>query len=251
MKRKTTILSEQQKAAITEQLNRGISVKYLARQYEVSRDEIVSIHQENKHLIGPGNRGGNSLKRKARRRCSIPETEDHLYKWIKQQQVMGFQLTDPLIVQKAIELCGAEERIPIFQSKEWLVEFKRRYKIGVLWDHRGETFTREDIEEIIADVFNEHDNEEEAEMFNEAENIAQGEQEKETYVNKEGGDDHGVTDMQKSQLSSTERKNNDLNILREIIRKYACNNEAVLIMGEALVTILERNITETMENLSL
>jgi hypothetical protein len=268
-----TFLSVQHRAAITEELSKGISAKHLARQYGVSREDIVRIRRENERSE---KRRNNSSKRKARRRSSVQEMEDRLYAWIQDQQAIGFQLTDPLIQAKAIELSSEQEDTSVIENKEWLAEFKRRYKIGTGRIRREETCTRKGIEEeIITDVSNETiDNENEVdgcridqcridecrivkcrivdadsvEPLKEEGNIEEDEQEVEIYINdEEEEDEHEATEVSKTQLSLTGKENNDINIFREILRKYACNNEAVLIMGEALVTIMEKNMRKTKE----
>jgi hypothetical protein len=263
-----TFLSVQHRAAITEELKRGIPAKHLARQYGVSREDIVRIRRENERSE---NKRNNSSKRKTRRRSSIQEMEDRLYAWIQDQQAIGFRLTDPLIQAKAIALSSEQEDTSVIENKEWLAEFKKRYKIGTVRNRRGGTCAREGIEEeIITDVSNETiDNENEVdrcridecrivecrvvdadsvEPLNEKGNIEQEEQEVEIYINEEEEDDeYEATEVSQSQLSLTGKENNDINTFREILRKYAYNNEAVLIMGEALVTIMEKNMRETKE----
>ncbi|XP_068986671.1 jerky protein homolog-like, partial [Bombus flavifrons] len=263
-KKRRTFLSVQHKNAIVEELNKGISVKYLARQYGVSRDVIHSICRENEHLTGLGKRGGHSSKHKSRRRSSNEVVEDRLYRWIQNQQAVGKELTDPLIQEKAIELCGEQEGSSLTGDKGWLAEFKIRYKVGPVRVRRTETTTREETEERLTDVSNENYNEEEIDEYgiydedpvrrlDEDESIRENEQEEdindetreEEDINdetREEEDENEAAEADKSQLSLIARRRTDLNMLREIIKKYAYNNQAVLIMGEAIINILHNNI---------
>lgn len=251
-RKRRTFLSVQHKNAIVEELNRGISVKYLARQYGVSRDIIHSICRENEHLRGLGKRRGHSSKHK-NRRSSNEEVEDRLYTWIQDQQAIGKELTDPLIQEKVIELCGEQEGSSLTGDKGWLAEFKSRYKVGAVRERRAETTSREEIEERITDVSNENYDEEEVDeygiydedpvrRFDEDDGIPENEQEEERNEEEED-DENEATEADKSQLSFVTRKKADLNMLREIIKRYAYNNEAVLIMGEAIISILYNYMT--------
>ena len=250
-----TFLSVQHKKAISEELNKGMSVKYLARQYGVSRDIIHNIRHENERSTGFGKRGGHPSKHKNRRRCSNEETEDRLYTWIQDQYAMGNQLTDPLIQEKAVELFGEQEGTSFVESKEWLADFKSRYKIDVVRIHRAESSIAEEPEEEITDVSNEYDDEEDVDVYgvydedpvrmvNEDENITDDEQEDEIDEEEREAeeDEDEATEADKSQLSMIAKKKSDLNILREIIKTYAYNNQAVLIMGEAIINILRSSM---------
>lgn len=254
-RKRRTFLSVQHKNAIAEELNRGMSVKYLARQYGVSRDVIHNICRENEHLKGLGKRGCHSSKHKNRRRSSNEEVEDRLYKWIQDQKAVGKELTDPLIQEKAIELCGEQEGSSLTGDKGWLAEFKSRYNVGAVRVRRAETSTREETEERLTDVSKENYDEEEvdeygiydeapARRFDENESIRENEQEEEINEEIQEGeeDEDEATEADKSQLSLTTRKKTDLNMLNEIIKKYAHNNQAVLIMGEAIINILYNNM---------
>lgn len=250
-RKRRTFLSVQHKNEIVEELKRGMSVKYLARQYGVSRDVIHSICRENEHLIRLRKRRGHSSKHKNRRRSLNEEVEDCLYAWILDQQAIGAELTDPLIQEKAIELYGEQEGSSLTGDKRWLAEFKSRYKVGAVRVRRAETASREEIEERIRDVSNENYNEEEVDeydiydedpvgRFDDDEGIPENEQEEEISeeINEGEEDENEAAETDKSELSLITRKKTDLNLLREIIRKYAHNNRAVLVMGEAIINIL-------------
>lgn len=250
-KKRRTFLSVQHKNAIVEELNKGMSVKYLARQYGVSRDVIHSICRENEHLTGLRKRGHLS-KHKSRKRSSNEIVEDRLYAWIQDQQAVGNDLTDPLIQEKAIELCGEQEGSSLIGDKGWLAEFKIRYKVDPVRVRRTERARREETEERITDVSEENYNEEEIDEYDEDsvrrldedESIRENEQEEDTSEEtREEEDENEATEADKSQLSLTTRKRTDLNMVREIIQKYANNNQALLILGEAIINILHNDLT--------
>ena len=229
-------------------------MEYLARQYGVSRD-IHNIRHESERSTGFGKREGHPSKHKNRRRSSNEEMKDRLYTWTQDQHAVGNQLTDPLIQEKAIELCGGQEGTSFVENKGWLADFKSRYKVGAMRIRRAETTTREEIEERITDVSNEYDDEENVDIYsiydedpvktvNKDENITEDEQEDEINeeIREAEEDENEAAEADKSQLSMVTKKKTDLNMLREIIKIHAYNNQAVLIMREAIISILHNNM---------
>lgn len=250
--RKRTFLSVQHKTAIIEDLKKGFSIKYLTRQYGVSRRDIIHIRRESERLKASRKRRSHLSKHKNRRSLN-QEIADRLNTWVQDQQAVGYQLTDPLIQEEEIELSGEQEGTSRGDNMRQLAKFREQYKVGKIRTRRAETATREEIDKTITDVSDEYDNEEEldehnianedsVETFNEEENIAQDEQEEERNIDEGGEKESEAPESYKSQSSLIDEKNADLNMLRDIIKKYAYNNQAVLIMGEAIINILQNNI---------
>lgn len=66
---------------------------------------------------------------KNRRRSSNENIKNRLYMWFLQQQATGNPLTDLLLQEKAMEICGQHGSTSFAASRGWLRNFKKRYAI--------------------------------------------------------------------------------------------------------------------------
>ncbi|XP_029055241.2 tigger transposable element-derived protein 2-like [Osmia bicornis bicornis] len=153
-KKKRVFLSVEQKMQIAEQLQKGMTVKALSREYGVSPDVIHRIRRECTLLSAFGTRGGHVLQHKNRRRSSVEDLEERLYTWFVQQRVMGNPITDLLLLEKAREMLAAHGGTSYAGSKGWLWRFKQRYAIHLAHAHGEKASADKDGAQNFIKTFN-------------------------------------------------------------------------------------------------
>ncbi|XP_046142180.1 jerky protein homolog-like [Osmia bicornis bicornis] len=154
-KKKRVFLSVEQKMQIAEELQKGITVKALCREYGVSQDVILRIRRDCRLLSSFGTRGGRVLQHKNRRRSSIEDLEEGLYAWFVQQRAMGNPITDLLLLEKAREILDVQGGTSYAGSRGWLWKFKQRYAIHSAHAHGEKASADEDGARNFIKIFNE------------------------------------------------------------------------------------------------
>nr|XP_034189857.1 jerky protein homolog-like [Osmia lignaria] len=159
-KKKRIFLSVGQKMKIVEELQRGITVKALSREYGVSHDVIHRIRRECRFLSSFGMRGGHILQHKNRRKSSNEDLENRLYTWFLQQRAMGNPITNLLLLKKAREICNEYGGTSHAGSRGWLWNFKHRYAIRLPHARDEKANTDEHSAQTFIKTFNERIQEE-------------------------------------------------------------------------------------------
>jgi hypothetical protein len=275
-RKKRTYLTVQQKLTILDELKKGVPVKVLAHQYKVSDRALYRLRSQGSDFVKFGKRGGHLKQHKTRKRSWNDELENRLYSWIQDQQATGNPLSDILIQEKALEFSEGQASTSSFGSIEWYEGFIHRYGIdesqirkelttakrrrlaegetaASAADISTESFKAEDID--IEDTILEWNADVESFVGTHIHNIkietvtggVITEGDTSTEILTEGNIDVGGSigthsqniKIEREELSLIEKKRADLIRFQEIIRKYANNNQAVLIMGEALTRILK------------
>lgn len=126
--KKKVFLSVKQKMTIVEKLQARTSVKMLCREYGVSWDIIHRIRREYKLLSNFGNRGGHILQQKSKKILEWKYKKSFIYV-VLTTQATGNPLTDLLLQEKAMEICGQHGSTSFAASRGWLRNFKKRYAI--------------------------------------------------------------------------------------------------------------------------
>lgn len=133
-KRKHTTLSLQDKCDIIKKLESGITVRELAKTYDVGKSTIGDIKKKKDAIIshvsstesGPG-------QRKTLKSCQNPDVESAVFTWFLQQRAQHIPLSGEIICEKAkwfySQITGRHD----FQaSSGWLEKFKKRHGIRQL-----------------------------------------------------------------------------------------------------------------------
>lgn len=224
-KKKRVFLSVEQKMKIVDELQKGITAKVLSQEYGVSHDVIHRIRRECRSLTTFGIRGGHVLQHKNRRRSSNEELENRLYFWFLQQRAMENPITNSLLLKKAREICNEFGGTSHAGSRGWLWNFKHRYAIRLDHAHSEKEIINEKDDGMAMETGEDGNEKEEAEE----------EEEKED----EKEEKHDVTEpIQKTEAIILEKKKKDLIALENIIKEYANNNRATIMIGETLKKIL-------------
>lgn len=221
------------------------SVK-MSHEYGISQD---MTHGEYDLLSNFGSRGEYIMQYKSRKGSLNENMENCLYTWLLQQQAIGNPLTNSSKQEKAMKICGGL----LFGSRGSLRIFKKRY---MTQSHRQKANENKAAKTFVNNSTINSKAEEDKKGFigekqrkTEEENLKfEKELKKERMHEKEMRYEemrYEVAEEQlieNSKLSFVEKKKGDLNALEQIIKKYANDDQTVIIMGETIRRILENKI---------
>ncbi|XP_031775596.1 uncharacterized protein LOC116415240 [Apis florea] len=212
----------------------------MSHEYGISRD---MIRGEYDFLSNFGNRGEH-MQYKNRKGLLNEDVEKCLHTW--QQQTVGNPLTNSSQQEKAIKICDGYGSTLFFGSRNWLRIIKNRYM--------AQSYRQKANEDKAARIFvnnstTVNSKEEEEKIEEEQRKIDAEYMEFEKKLKKERMLQEGKKRkyeeqlIQNSKLNFIEKKKGDLNTLEQIIKKYADDDETVIIMGKTIRRILENKGT--------
>lgn len=211
----------------------------MSHEYGISQD---MAHREYNLLSNFGNRGEHMMQYKNRKGFLNDDVENCLYTLFLQQQAVGNPLTNSLQQEKVMKICGGYGYF--FGSRGCLRIFKKRsYRKKANENKAAKKFVnnltincnvKEDKKKRIEEEQRKTD-EENIEFEKKLKKGRMHEKER-RYEVAEG------QLIENSKLSFVEKKKGDLNTLEQIIKKYANDDQTVIVMGETIRRILENKI---------
>ncbi|XP_053969096.1 jerky protein homolog-like [Anastrepha ludens] len=135
-KRKRVVLSITDKVKIIEQLNKGVSNKFLAETYNVGTSTISDFKKNSSAILKFASNlqfEDGSPSRKNMKTAENKELEQAMIKWFLQQRSIGNPLSGPILCEKAKIFAEKMDNLSEFKASDgWLRNFKARHGIREL-----------------------------------------------------------------------------------------------------------------------
>ncbi|XP_053954505.1 jerky protein homolog-like [Anastrepha ludens] len=135
-KRKRVVLSITDKVKIIEQLNKGVSNKFLAETYNVGTSTISNLKKNSSAILKFASNlqfEDGSPSRKNMKTAENKELEQAMFKWFLQQRSIGNPLSGPILCEKAKIFAEKMDNLSEFKASDgWLRNFKARHGIREL-----------------------------------------------------------------------------------------------------------------------
>lgn len=135
-KRKRVVLSITDKVKIIEQLNKGVSNKFLVETYNVGTLTISDLKKNSSAILKFASNlqfEDGSPSRKNMKTAENKELEQAMFKWFLQQRSIGNPLSGPILCENAKIFAEKIDNLSEFKASDgWLRNFKARHGIREL-----------------------------------------------------------------------------------------------------------------------
>lgn len=153
-KRKREVMTIERNIENIREIQKGVSVSILAKQFDVPRSTIYDLKNDADKIIEWSTRmesiDAQPNKRKTMKMAKNSSIDDALYLWFTQKRSQGVPLSGPLLAEKAMFFSQKMDENSTFKASQgWLEKFKHRHGIREL-NIQGEQLSAANIETINA-----------------------------------------------------------------------------------------------------